>query len=108
MFISALQNEGVNMRQALRSFALVGAAVLALAIGGCQKGVSGSADPDAAKKAIQADEKSWNEQFKSGDMEGLVGHYADDAFFVAPGVKADGSTAIRKAYADAHTDQNFK
>jgi len=97
------------MGYALRSFAFVGTAALALAIGGCQKGASaGGSDPGAAKKAIQADEKSWNEQFKSGDTEGLVGHYADDAFFVAPGVKADGSTAIRKAYADAHTDPNFK
>jgi uncharacterized protein (TIGR02246 family) len=96
------------MGHAHRSFLIAGAAALALAAGGCQKGASTGSDPDAAKKAIQADEKSWNEQFKSGDTEALVGHYADDAFFVAPGVKADGSTAIRKAYADAHTDQNFK
>lgn len=107
MFSSLLHMKGVNMGQTHRSFAIVGTAALALVVGGCQKGAS-TADPDAAKKAIQTDEKSWNEQFKSGDTEGLVGHYADDAFFVAPGVKADGSTAIRKAYADAHTDQNFK
>ena len=95
------------MAYAHRSFALLGAAALALVAGGCQKAAGSGGDPDSAKKAIQADEKSWNEQFKSNDTEGLVGHYADDAFFVAPGVKADGSTAIRKAYADAHTDPNF-
>jgi uncharacterized protein (TIGR02246 family) len=81
----------------------------AIAVSGCQRqGSAGSADADSVKKAIQADEKSWNEQFKANDTEGLIGHYADDAFFVAPGVKpAEGSTAVRKAYADAHTDQNF-
>src|SRR5690349_10368207 len=109
MFISPLYMKGVNMKQAHRSFALVGAAALALAVGGCEKGASaGGSDPDAAKKAIQADEKSWNEQFKAKDTESLVGHYADDAFFVAPGVKsADGLTSIRKAYADGMTDPNF-
>jgi uncharacterized protein (TIGR02246 family) len=87
-----------------------GAAALVLVVGGCQKQASAAgADPDSAKKAIQADEKSWNDQFKSKDTEGLVGHYADDAFFVAPGVKGtDGSTAIRKVYAAASTDPNFK
>lgn len=104
-----LHMKGVSMAQAHRSFAFVAVAAFALVVGGCQKGGSAAGgDPDAVKKAIQADEKSWNDQFKSGDTEGLVGHYADDAFFVAPGVKADGSTQIRKAYADAHTDQNFR
>lgn len=94
------------MGHAHRSFALAGAAALALVVGGCQKGSASGTDPDAAKKAVQADEKSWNEQFKSKDSEGLVGRYADDAYFVGPGVKpADGSTAIRKVYADALTDK---
>jgi uncharacterized protein (TIGR02246 family) len=81
----------------------------AIAVSGCQKQVSaGAADTDSIKKAIQADEKLSNEQFKKKDTEGLIGHYADDAFFVAPGVKpAQGSTAVRKAYADAISDQNF-
>jgi len=96
------------MGQAHRSFTFAGAAALALVAGGCQKqAAAGGGDAESARKAIQADEKSWNEQFKSNDTEGLVGHYSDDAFFVAPGVTADGSTAIRKAYAAAHTDQNF-
>jgi uncharacterized protein (TIGR02246 family) len=88
---------------------LAGAAALGLLVAGCQKqAAAGASDPDAVKKAIQADEKTWNEQFKANDTEGLVGHYADDAFFVAPGVKAaDGATAIRKVYADASSDKNF-
>jgi uncharacterized protein (TIGR02246 family) len=95
------------MKRMHRSFALLGAAALIAIAGGCQKQAA-SADPDAVKNAIKADEKAWNAQFKSNDTEGLVAHYADNAYFVAPGVKpADGSTAIRKAYAEAHTDANF-
>lgn len=88
------------------SFMLVGAAAVALTIGGCQK--QAAADPDAVKSAIKADEKKWNDEFKAKDAESLVGHYADDAYFVAPGIKpADGSTPIRKAYADAMSDPAF-
>ena len=89
------------------SFALLGAATLALVVGGCQKAAD-KADPEAVKAAIKADEKKWNDQFKAKDTEGLVGHYADDAYFVVPGVKpADGATQIRKVYADAIADANF-
>ena len=90
-----------------RGLAQLGAAALMMFVGGCQSQPSG-ADPAAAKSAIQADEKKWNEQFKAKDTEGLVGHYADDAYFAGPGMDpADGSTAIRKTYAAAATDQNF-
>jgi uncharacterized protein (TIGR02246 family) len=90
-----------------RSLALLGAASLAVLVSGCQKQAAAT-DTGAVKSAIQADEKKWNEQFKGKDTEGLVGHYADDAFFVGPGVKGtDGAMAIRKAYADASTDPNF-
>ena len=62
----------------------------------------------AVQSAIKADEKKWNDQFKSKDMEGLLSHYADDAFFIAPGVDAaDGATAVRKAYAEGLNDKNF-
>jgi uncharacterized protein (TIGR02246 family) len=89
------------------SVGLLGAAALALVVGGCQK--QAKADPAAVKTAIQADEKKWNEEFKAKDQESLVGHYADDAFFVAPGVKAaDGSTAIRKVYSEGLNDKNFE
>ena len=89
-----------------RSIALLGALVLALLASGCQK--EAKADPDAAKAAIKADEKNWNEEFKARNSEALMAHYADDAFFVAPGVKGtDGSTAIRQIYANASTDRAF-
>ena len=96
------------MTRTHRSFALLGAASVALTVGGCQKQAGAGPDPGAVKTAIQTDEKKWNEEFKSKDQEGLVAHYADDAFFVAPGVKADGSTQIRKAYSDALTDKAFE
>lgn len=92
-------------------FALVGTAALALSISACQQNKSqaaGAADAGAVKDAIKADEKKMNDQFKAKDLEGLVGHYADDAFFIAPGLKhGDGSTEIRKQYADALNDKNF-
>src|SRR4051794_23478281 len=100
MFSAPLQMKGVNMGRTHHSLGLAGAAALSLIVAGCQQ-KAGAGDPEAAKKAIQADEKAWNEQFKSGDTEALVSRYADDAYFVAPGVKpADGSTPIRKVYAD--------
>ena len=107
MVNSARHERGLHMNLKQGSFGLLGAAALALVIGGCQKQAA-AADPDAVKNAIKADEKKWNDQFKSKDSEGLVAHYADDAYFVAPGVKAaDGMTALRKAYADATTDPAF-
>jgi uncharacterized protein (TIGR02246 family) len=89
------------------SFAFAGAAALALLVGGCQKQAA-AVDPEAVKNAIKADEKKWNDEFKAKDTESLVGHYAEDAYFVAPGVNpADGLTPIRKAYAGAMTDSAF-
>jgi uncharacterized protein (TIGR02246 family) len=92
-------------------FALAaGAAAFALTLGGCQKAANaGASDAAAVQAAVKADEKKWNDQFKSKDQEGLAGHYADDAYFVAPGVQpASGSTEIRKAYAYALADSAFK
>jgi uncharacterized protein (TIGR02246 family) len=89
--------------------ALAGVAAIALTTSGCNKaGGTGASDASAVQSAVKADEKKWNDQFKSKDMEGLLSHYADDAFFIAPGVNAaDGSTAIRKAYAEGLNDKNF-
>ena len=83
--------------------------MLAVMVSGCQN-PTGTGDGDVGKTeaAIKADEKAWNEQFKSRDSDGLIGHYADDAFLIAPGMKpASGSTAIRKVFADVGSDQNF-
>ena len=53
------------------SFVLLGSAALALFVAGCQKQEgAAAADPQAVKNAIKADEKKWNDQFKSKDTEG--------------------------------------
>jgi uncharacterized protein (TIGR02246 family) len=97
------------MRNSIR-MVLVGTVAMMLAVGGCSKSAGGdtAADTRSVSQLIKADETKWNAQFKSKDSEGLVGHYADDAYFVAPGVTADGSTEIRKVYADASTDPAFE
>src|SRR5947208_11530424 len=91
-----------------KSIALTGAAAIALGASGCDKVAgAGASDAGAVQSAITADEKTWNDQFKSKDLEGLLSHYADDAFFVAPSVTANGSTEIRKVYATALVDNYF-
>ena len=92
--------------------AVFGLTATGLALSACQQsaGTGGSGDPAAAKKAIAAIEKKWSDQFqaKPADLEALLGYYADDAFFIAPGVKgANGSTEIRQAYATGLADPNF-
>ena len=92
------------------SMAAISAAALALTLGACGKsaGGKGASDPDSVKAAIQKDESKWNQDFKAKDSEGLSSHYADDAYFVAPGLApADGSTAIRQVYANGTTDPAF-
>jgi uncharacterized protein (TIGR02246 family) len=89
-----------------RTFALLGATTVALIATGCAKQAVTS-DPAAVQNAIQADEKKWNADFKGKDLEGLLGHYADDAYFIAGGPPANGSTEIRKQYTDALADHYF-
>jgi ketosteroid isomerase-like protein len=97
------------MKSSKRSLAAFGAIAAAVIASGCQKTAAG-ADPGAIATAIKADEKKWSDEFqaKPRDEEALVAHYADDAYFVAPGAKpASGMTQIRKVYADGLTDPNF-
>lgn len=103
------KREGDIMRKSI-SAAGVTAAALALTLGACGKAneAKPAADAGIAKQAIQADEAKWNQQFKAKDTEGLADHYTDDAYFVAPGVTADGSTAIRQVYANASVDPAFQ
>src|SRR4051794_27349117 len=89
------------------SVAALGVAAFALALGGCDKAGAGKADPDSIKQAIKADEVKWNKDFKAKNTEALADHYSDDAFFVASGFTADGSTAIRQMFANASTDPAF-
>jgi ketosteroid isomerase-like protein len=91
-----------------RSLVLMGTAAIAVMIAGCQK--AATADPEAIKSAIKADEKRWSDEFqaKPRDLEALVGHYSEDADFVAPGVKlTSGMKEIRRAYSEGLTDPNF-
>jgi uncharacterized protein (TIGR02246 family) len=96
-----------------KHFALLGAAALVVSVSACQKydhhaDHHGKADVGAIKDAIAADEKAWNDQFKSKDVNGLASHYAADAYFVVPGMKGiSGSTDIHKAYEEAVKDPNF-
>lgn len=98
--------------RAMITMALVATAAMGLALGGCSKGnesASAAANPQDVVQAIKADEAKWNKQFAAKDQEGLVNHYADDAFFVAPGVPGtQGSTPIRQVYATASTDPAFE
>ena len=91
-----------------RSIALLGATAFALLATGCNKqAAAGSSDPAAVQSAIKADEKKWNEDFKGKNLEGLLSHYADDAYLAAGGPAANGSTDIRKQYTDALSDNYF-
>lgn len=95
------------MRRSLAG--LLGVAAFALVVGGCAKGESAKAsvDPAEVQNAIKADEQKTNADFKAKSLEGLVSHYADDAYLVTPGGAASGSTEIRKTFADALTDNYF-
>jgi len=90
------------------SVALLGAATLTLLASGCTKKTDhAAADPAAVEKAVQADEKKWNEDFKAKSLEGLLSHYSDDAYSAVGGPPASGSTEIRKAYSNALADHYF-
>ena len=89
---------------------LIGGAAIALLASSCQKTGTVNANPAEIEAAITADEKAWSDQFqaKPRDLEALVSHYADDADFVAPGLKpTSGLTEIRKVYAEGLADPNF-
>jgi uncharacterized protein (TIGR02246 family) len=93
------------MKGVYRTAVLIG--VTGVALAGCGQQAS-NVDTASIVSAIKADQQKWSAQFKSKDQEGLLAHYADDAYFIAPGgPAANGSTGIRKAYADALADHYF-
>ena len=93
------------MKGVYLSGALFGIAGLVLT--GCGQ-LASKPDATAIANMIKADQQKWNDQFKAKDQEGLLAHYADDAYFIAPGgPAATSSTGIRKAYADALADHYF-
>jgi len=94
------------MRKSIAAM-LVGAAGVSLTLGGCNKAASAGGDSDSIKQAIKADEAKWNQEFKAKDTEGFADYDAEDAYFVAGGTTADGSTPIRQMFANASTDPAF-
>jgi uncharacterized protein (TIGR02246 family) len=63
--------------------------------------VAAAPAPDAAadEQAIRAINPAWFKAHQSGDVEGLVAMYADDAVINAPGAPpARGTAAIREAF----------
>lgn len=79
-------------------------------IPGCAKTTPGSADTAAAvststadasadEQAIRAINPAWFKAHKSGDVEGLVAHYSDDAVISVPGAPpVRGTAAIRESF----------
>lgn len=91
---------------------LLGVAAIALTIGGCQRydKPGAKADTAAIETAIKADEKKWSDEFqaKPRSLDALIAHYAEDAYFVAPGVKpSNGMAEITKTYQEGLKDPNF-
>jgi ketosteroid isomerase-like protein len=96
--------------------AFVGTAALALGLAGCERyehregADHAKVDIAAIKAAITADEKKWSDEFqaKPRSLGALVAHYAQDATFIAPGLKPTrGINDIRKAYEEGLKDPNF-
>lgn len=93
------------MKGVYRTVALFG--ISGLVLTGCGQ-LAGKPDTAAIANAIKADQQKWNAQFKAKDQEGLLAHYADDAYFMPPGgPAASTSTDIRKVYADGLADHYF-
>jgi uncharacterized protein (TIGR02246 family) len=68
---------------------------LAMALAACNQAMPDTRDADA--KALRDDETQWNQDWASKDVEKLIGHYADNAVLMAPGMPSSGGKdAIRK------------
>lgn len=67
-----------------RWMTIVSAAVLAAGMAGCKPADTHDADV----QAIRAVETQWNQDYGARDVSKLMGHYADDAVLIAPGMEA--------------------
>jgi uncharacterized protein (TIGR02246 family) len=98
----------MTMTKLVSGLTVAGATALAIMMSGCAK-APGPADAASVKTALQADEKNWLDEFKKGNLEAIAGHYADDAYFAtSAGPAANGSTQIRRFFANGLTDKSFK
>lgn len=104
------------MRGIHKSLVLLGAASIALTLPGCAKyerheaGEHAKVDTGSIAETIKAEEKRWSDSFQANprSLDVVVAPYADDAFFIAPGLgPTKGSADIRKAYDAALKDPNF-
>jgi uncharacterized protein (TIGR02246 family) len=84
---------------------LIGGAAIALAIFGCNEPM---ATPDADIQAIKTDEKQWNQEYVSKDLDKIAAHYAEDAVLMTPGGPSiSGKTAIHDALKQMVADPAF-
>src|SRR5512141_590254 len=94
------------IRYSAVSFSLV----VLLLLSGCTQGPP-PAPPDlraADQKAIAEVEAAWVADWKSRDVEKIVGHYAEDGIYMEPGrPERHGKEAIRAAVKDFMADPNF-
>jgi len=67
-----------------RLITIAWAAVLLAMAAGCSR----VPDPQAEAQSIQNAEKQWNQDYVSRDLDKIIGHYADDAVLMAPGMPA--------------------
>ena len=89
------------------SFGLV-ASLCALSVAACAPTFDPSkSQPSAAKivDAIRTDEVHWNADWKSGDVNRILAHYAGDAVVMAPGVpRMEGTQAIKSGLGEVLQD----
>ncbi len=96
-----------------RSAALLGAAALALLVGGCERSESkvarGTVDISAIRDTIAADQEKWNQEFhaKPKNVDRLAAHYAPEAYVVTGEMNPVGGWGIRALVSGLAADPNF-
>jgi ketosteroid isomerase-like protein len=88
---------------------IVIAALASLPLAGCTQGAQASADTAQIEQSIKDQEAQWAKDYNAKDLNGLAGHYAQDAALGSPGDKL-ASTEVdrRKALAPLVDDPNLK
>ena len=85
----------------IQKFAAAGLFACALFTAGCNQAPPPAPAPidnrEADAKTIRDTEDGWNKEMEAKDLDKCVGHYADDATLMAPGMPAaHGKEAIKK------------
>jgi uncharacterized protein (TIGR02246 family) len=101
----------------MRDFIALGAAAVTLLLTGFNRIAPDNRDADAKalvrldkraeanQRVSRANEAQWNQDFASKDVEKLVAHYADNAVFMGPGMRASyGKDAIRRTLTEMLAD----